>query len=177
MIIVENDPQIAMDNPLSVYNYNSGGAEISGFELEISAFVTDSLIVRLAGDSVRTEVTTGPGNGGASPSGNNLVYSPEHSASLALDYNIPLANGWNLALHADHAWVAQQWSNTENTNSIPKFEKTNARVTLRSGDDRWRLAVFGTNILNNQIVAARSGNTSYYWFQPAQVGVELGYKL
>ena len=177
MIIVENDPQIAMDNPLSVYNYNSGGAEISGFELEISAFVTDSLIVRLAGDSVRTEVTTGPGDGGASPSGNDLVYSPEHSASLALDYNIPLSNGWNLALHADHAWVAAQWSNTENTNVVPKFEKTNARITLRSGDDKWRVAVFGTNILNNQIVAARSGNTSYYWFQPAQIGVELGYKL
>ena len=177
MIIVENDPQIAIDNPLSVYNFNSGGADISGFELEISAFITDSLIVRLAGDSVRTEVSAGPSDGGASPKGNDLVYSPENSASLSLDYNIPLTNGWNLDLHADHAWVAEQWANTENSNVVPKFEKTNARVTLRSGDGKWRVAVFGNNILNNQIVAARSGSTGYFWFQPGQIGLELGYKL
>ena len=50
MIIVENDPAIgATGNALSAYNANSGGAEISGFELEVSAFLTDRLSVRFAG--------------------------------------------------------------------------------------------------------------------------------
>ena len=179
MILVEDVPALQTLTPgTSTYNTNSGGAEIQGFELEVGAFVTDRLSVRLAADVVDTEVTRGPLLSGESGEDNELIYAPKKSASLAVDYTIPLNAGWSVALHADHAWVDEQFANTQNTLTIPSYEKTNARITLRSGDDKWRLAAYGTNLSNDEILRGRSSTLEiFYWFPPRQVGLELGYRL
>ena len=181
MIMVENDPQVGASNPLSFYNTNSGGAEIKGVELEVSALVTDRLTVRIAGDFNDTEVTSSvlfaTGNTGGQTKGNELIYAPNYSASLALDYEIPLGNGWALGLHADQAWVAEQFTNTANDLTIDSYSKTNARITARSDDDKWRLALYATNLTNEEIVRNLEGSATYYWFQPRQIGFEVGYKM
>ena len=178
MILVEDVPELRALTPgTSVYNTNSGGAEIQGFELEVSAFLTERLAVRLAGDVVDTEVTKGPLQSTASPEGAELIYAPNNSASLAVDYTIPLNEGWSLMLHADHARVAEQFVNTENTLTIPSYDKTNARITLRSADDKWRVAAYANNLSNDAILSGRSLQQIFYWFPPRQVGLEVGYRL
>ena len=179
MIVVENDPIVGATNPLSVYNTNSGGAEITGFELEVSAFVTDSLSVRFAGDVNDTESTKSPlfAAAGSSPKGNELIYAPSKSWSVALDYGIPLSDGWSLDLHADYAWVDEQFTNTANTLTLDDYDKINARVTARSGDGKWRVALYGTNLTNEEIVRNLEGQSTFYWFPPRQVGLEFGYRM
>ena len=56
-----------------------------------------------AGDLVDTEVTKGPLQSTANPEGAELIYAPNNSASLAVDYTIPLNEGWSLVPHADDA--------------------------------------------------------------------------
>ena len=172
MIIVDQDPLIVGINN---YNINSGGADIHGFEIEVAAYLTDRLSVRVAGDINDTEVTRPPMFGAASPKGNKLMYAPEHSASIAVDYEFPIMNGNLMHLHVDHAWVDAQFTNTENTLSIPKYHKTNARITMRSADDRWRVALYATNLTDEEIIRDRFLESTFYWHAPRQIGLEVGF--
>ena len=184
MIIVENDPLLGARNPLSQFNSNSGGAEISGFELEVSAFLTERLSLRFAGDVNETEVQTGPANAYTSAAlnsseGNELSHAPGYSASLAVDYVFPIMTNWNLTLHADHAWVDGHFSNAGNTAdlAVPKWTKANASVTARSDDGKWRIALFGSNITNEEILRDLVAPDNMFWHMPRQIGLEVGYSM
>ena len=92
-----------------------------------------------------------------------------------LDYEIPMSNGWSLSLHADHAWVDASWVDTTNTIELPSYKKAGARATARSGDGKWRVALYGLNLTNEEILANIAGSNSY-WQNPRQIGLEFGYK-
>ena len=182
MIMVENDPTIGQTNPLSVYNTNSGGAEISGFELEVMAFLTERLSVRFAGDLNESEVQTGPLFESTSASitsgeGNELLQAPGYSASLAVDYVFPVMGNWNVTLHADHAWVDGHFADAGNTRPVPNWTKANASVTARSDDGKWRLALFGSNITNEEVLRDWQGAGTFFWHPPRQIGLEVGYSM
>ena len=173
MIIHEVDPTIGTGD---VYNVNSGGAEIKGFELEVNAFVTDRLNIRLAGDYNDSEVTRAAAFS-SSPDGNRLVYAPEYTVSAALSYSQPLANDWKLDFYLDRAWVAKQYADAGNTLEIPSYERSNARITLRTPDRKWRAAIYANNLDNNQILRGRTPTGTLFWQKPRQVGIEVGYQL
>ncbi len=175
MLVYVNDPAIAPGG--DSHNVNSGGAAITGLELELNAFVTDRLSVRLAGDFNDTEVTNVGVEFQSAADGNELRYAPKNSASVALDYSLPIANSWLLDLHLDHAWVAEQFADSQNTTVIPKYEKTNARVTLRDPGQKWRIALFGTNLANDEILRGRDPIGTLFWHNPRQLGLEFGYQM
>ena len=158
------------------YNNNTGGAEIKGAELELTAFVTDSFVVRLAGDLTSSEVTVAT-DSSTLKQGQNLMFAPENSVSLSLDYTIPMESGWMVDLHLDNAWVAKQWVNAQNTQEIPSYDKMNARITMRSEDETWRVALFGSNLSNDAILRGLDSVGTKYWHSPRQFGLEFGYKL
>ena len=176
MIVVETDPVLGdQGNQLNFYNTNSGGAEIEGVELEIVAFLTDRLSIRVAGDVNDTAVKESPLFARGFEDDNELIHAPNHSVSIALDYDIPLRNGWMVSLHADHSIVDEQFTNTANTRSIPKWDKTNARITARR--DQWRVALYSTNLTNEEIIRNLQGASTYYWHAPRQIGIEVGYSM
>ena len=176
-MIVQEQSAIGNAVTLNSYNINSGGAEIYGVELEATVSLTDRLTIRVAGDINDTEVTQAPSGSGPSRKGNELIYAPNHSASVALDYSLPLANGWSLDFHLNRAWVAEQFTDTLNTLIIPSYEKSNGRITLRSADQKWRVALYGTNLENEEILRGQLLDTIFYWHSPRQVGLEVGYQL
>ena len=173
MLVYVADPAIAPGG--DIHNANSGGAEIRGFELEATAFITERFNVRVAGDVNDTEVTESA-SFSRSGDGNELIYAPNYSASVALDYSLPIAGGWMLDFHVDHAWVAEQFSNAQNTIEIPSYEKSNGRITLRGPDEKWRVALYGTNLQNAEILRGRTDIGTLYWHSPRQIGVEVGYR-
>ena len=180
MIVVEADPFLAPWTPgTDVYNTNSGGAEVQGFELEVGVLATERLYIRLAADAKTTEVVQGPEFSTYSGEGNEMSFAPNQTASLAVDYTLPLTGGWTAVLHADRAWVDEQFADTANLRPLPSYRRTNARVTLRSADDKWRIAAFATNVDNYQILRGRSSylDTPLFWFPPRQLGLEVGYQL
>ncbi len=180
MIVIEAEPFLAALTPgTETYNTNSGGAEVQGFELEVGALVTERLYVRFAADAKNTEVVRAPEFSTYSGEGNEMMFAPNQTASLAVDYTLPLARGWTAVLHADRAWVDEQFADSPNLRVLPSYRKTNARVTLRSGDDKWRIAGFVTNVDNYQILRGRSTylDTPLFWFPPRQIGIEVGYSM
>ena len=172
MIVHEVNPVIGTGD---IYNVNSGGAEIKGFELEVRAFVTEGLHIRLAGDINKTDVTSAA-EFSSTTKGKELIFAPQNSVSLAIDYSLPLAGGWKLDFYLDRAWVAKQYTNAQNTLTIPKFERSNGRVTLHSPDEKWRVAFYGTNLENDEILRGRTATGKQFWHSPRQFGLEVGYR-
>ena len=158
------------------YNNNSGGAEIQGVELELSAFVTENFVIRVAGDLTSSEVTSAT-DISASAVGKELRFAPENSVSLSLDYSMPMDNGWTMDFHLDNAWVSKQYVDAANTITIPSYDKMNGRITMRSDDQTWRVALFATNLNNDQIERGRDTIGTIFWHSPRQVGLEIGYDL
>ena len=175
MLVYVNDPAIAPGG--DIHNLNSGGAEITGFELELNAFVTDQLSVRLAADINDSEVTEVGTPFQSAEDGNELRFAPGDSVAIALDYSLPVANDWQLDLHLDHAWVAKQFADSQNNLVIPSYKKINARATLRSQDQKWRIALFSTNLANDEILRGRDTLDTSYWHNPRQIGLEVGYRM
>jgi len=68
-------------------------------------------------------------------------------------------------------------TDTRNTLTIDAYQKTNARITLRDPNEKWRVGLFATNLTNEEIVRNRSGASTLYWYQPRQIGLEVGYKM
>ena len=100
---------------------------------------------------------------------------------MAVDYTLPLTGGWTAVLHADRA-LGGRAVRRQTPNLRPHARATggpNARITLRSADDKWRIAAFATNVDNYQILRGRSTylNTPLFWFPPRQIGLEVGYQL
>ena len=177
MIVVEADPLLgSQGHSGNFYNINSGGADIRGFELEVLAFLTDRLRIRFAGDVNDTEVNALPNPRNFEDS-NELIYAPGHNATIAVDYDIPLARDWMLTLHADHSIMAEQYNDTANTVTIPSWDRSNARATVRSVDGKWRVALYATNLANEEIIRNIENVATYYWHPPRQIGIEVGYRM
>lgn len=173
MLVYVADPMIAPGG--DIHNANSGGAEIRGFELETTVFLTDRFAVRLAGDLNDTDVTESAAFA-RNAEGNELMYAPNNSVSLALDYSLPIAGGWTIDFHVDRAWVAEQFSDAQNTTVIPSYEKMNGRITARGPDEKWRVALYGTNLENDEILRGRTAIGTLFWHKPRQIGLEVGYR-
>jgi iron complex outermembrane recepter protein len=174
MLVHDSNPRVV---PQGIYNVNSGGAEVRGAEFEVKAYLTDSLQIRLTGDVNDAEIT-GAGEFQTSPVGKDLTYSPNHSYSLSFNYGLGLQNGWRLEFYIDRAWVAKQFQDPQNTVVIPSFERSNGRVTLTSADEKWRVALYGTNLEDKQTLrGVNETRTSLIWFDPRQLGIEVGYQL
>ena len=159
-------------NPGQFYNDNSGGAEIDGAEIDISAFITDRLTMRIAADYNDTEVLSADGS-----SVTELVYAPADSLFISMDYSFPTNNPWSTDFHLDWSQVAEQYGDVANTIILPKYNLLNGRVTLRSPDNKWRVALFSTNMAGKEIQRGRDTLGNLYWFNPKQVGLELGYNF
>ncbi len=173
MIVHEVNPAIGTGD---VYNVNSGGADIKGLEVEINAMVTERLNIRLAADYNDTEVTHAE-EFSSTIKGSELIFAPDHSASLSIDYTMPLSNGWRLDFYLDRAWVSSQYTNSQNTTEIPSFQRSNGRVSLHSPDEKWRIALYGTNLDNEEILRGRTATGSLFWYNPRQIGLEFGYEI
>lgn len=173
MIVHEVNPAIGTGD---VYNVNSGGADIKGFELEVNAFLTERLYVRVAGDYNDTEVTHAE-EFSSTEEGKELIFAPSSSATLAINYSLPLTNSWVLDFYLDRSWVSKQYTNSQNTLEIPKFERSNGRITMRSPDEKWRVALYGTNLDDEEILRGRTATGTLFWHSPRQFGLEVGYQF
>ncbi len=182
MIMLERDTSYAATG-FNFYNINAGGATTQGIELEIGLALTERLSIRLAGDWNDTELTKKGSDRAVALSatsggsvGNELIYAPNYSASLSVDYEFAPFRGWKIILHADRARVAEQFTNSENSLVIPSYEKTNARITARSPDERLRIALAINNLTDEEILRNRTSGT-FFWDRPRTIGLEVGWHM
>jgi iron complex outermembrane receptor protein len=101
---------------------------------------------------------SGSGTSPAAP----FAYAPKYSAAVTIQYVQPLANGANLTVNGNYGWrdeyvrdaAHQRILIDENGNYImePAYGILNSRVTYEPSDAKWSLALWGTNLTDEQYV-------------------------
>jgi iron complex outermembrane receptor protein len=162
---------------------NAARARIRGVELELAAMPVRGLAVVAAYGHIQARYL----DVGLVP--NITVHSrfqrtPSDSLSASIDYDVPVRFGL-LSLHGDYSYRArEQFQLAAAANDQPGYGLLAARLTLRSTNDRWALALFGTNLTNKLYRTAGRGTlvrlAGFAYSSvglPRQVGVQLTWKL
>ncbi len=135
---------------------NAAKARIRGAEVELTAVPIDGLTLRGAYghlDPKYLDVGRVPGLTLAS----RFQRSPSHSLSASVHYEAALGFGM-LELHGDYSYRSrEQFQITPALNDQEGYGLLGARVTFRARDDRWAVALFGTNLTDKRYRTAGRG--------------------
>jgi outer membrane receptor protein involved in Fe transport len=151
---------------------NQGEGEIMGLELELQAAITEALTLSASYAYTDTEITKGcddfqytlntggivynPALGTVREcdiSGNRYPLAPEETASLALNYDAPLAGGRGLSLIGNFSttYEGSKYVQVHNLAETGNTTLVNLRVGVRS-DDGWSIVAFGRNLTDNDTI-------------------------
>ncbi len=142
------------NNSLIVVTRNAGDARIRGAELETQFAVTDKFLMRGAfayidGKYTRVENSLQTGQP-IVPLTEPLARAPRTKYSVGARYTLPLSLAGAVTVNADYNWVDDQKSTVRRNNTVimPAVGLLNARLQYVSADNRYTIAVFGTNLTN-----------------------------
>ncbi|MBY8821022.1 TonB-dependent receptor [Sphingomonas colocasiae] len=186
-----------VNNQIATLLQNAPKAEVDGFEMDVSARVTEGLrlnaglsllrpkIVDFVNASVNVPVLVGglpAGNSTVGPvdvSGNDLIRAPRWTLNIGANYDTAFAGGV-LTFNASAFFSGRYFVELTNRVKQPAYEVVNASVAWRSPDTHWRLSVFGQNLTNQKyyagaIITNFADNVSYQ--KPRWFGVSAGYSF
>lgn len=83
-------------------------------------------------------------------SGNELPNAPHYTATVTVDYTIPLATDWALTLHGDYHYQSKSWARVFNSNPYDRlrgYSTVNVAAILDIADS-WRIMAYVKNVFN-----------------------------
>jgi outer membrane receptor protein involved in Fe transport len=83
-------------------------------------------------------------------SGNELPNAPHYTATVTMDYTIPLATDWDLTLHGDYHYQSKSWARVINANPYDRlkgYSTVNVAAILNVADS-WRIMAYVKNVFN-----------------------------
>jgi len=159
---------------------NAGAASSNGVELETKFRVSQYLTLFANGAWMDAEYDRFS-RSGVDFSGTPLRFAPEYSGTLGADSSIALSNGGEL-----RGFVSVGYKGEHNLNenfTIDSYTVVNARLTYHAAGDRWQVAVFGTNLSDEDFLVNYTEQTSAFGFtsairnEPRMYGAELTYRF
>ncbi len=170
------------------------GGSIAYLDAEYESFATATCTVPQETDPtnnpgcLRTDGSNiAPGETGFQDlEGETLVFSPEWSGSLFLEYFFPVGDAMELRLGADVNYTDDFYSalDLDPATRHDSYTKYNARVALAAADDTWSLALIGknltdeqTNVWNNDV--ALTASNSYFGVpeRPRSIAIQARYRF
>jgi iron complex outermembrane recepter protein len=146
-----------LDDPTNVVLYNAGNAEISGAEIDLTAVITDGLVLTLGYGYLDTSVDPVDDPQTPAVERNEVVLpaAPENSFTADLDYVFPSLGFGELAFNVNYSKVdeAEFVSFVRRGYNIPEYELWNARLTLSEiciGSGRGSVALWGKNLADEE---------------------------
>jgi iron complex outermembrane receptor protein len=158
---------------------NAAKARIRGFEVEVAAAPTPGLTLTGAYghlDPRYLDVGTVPGL----TLGTTFQRTPRHSFTLGADFERPVGLG-TLELQAQYSFRSkEQFQILAALNDQQAHGLVDARISLRSSDSRWAVALFGTNLTDERYrtggrgtLLGQTGIAQSSVGLPRQIGVQL----
>jgi iron complex outermembrane receptor protein len=145
--------------------FNAGVASITGGELELEFAPTAQF--RLDGSlgylwSEFDEITPPPPFGPVTPTAtatlkSRLPFTPEWQAHLGVSYDFAVGSSWNLTPRADVSFTESQFFDAGNSPEIAQLQGitlVNVSLALASEDSKWRFALTGSNLTDEQYPVA-----------------------
>jgi iron complex outermembrane recepter protein len=127
---------------------NVGDAEVYGLEVEAEWHAGDQFTLDASLSTLNFEYQTIDTTATAVTLGMITPYTPESKWSLGAQYEIPFSGGGSITPRLDVSYTDSVYANAVNapTNFIDDYTLFNARLTWRSADDSWQVALEGTNL-------------------------------
>ncbi|MDD9962811.1 MAG: TonB-dependent receptor [Gammaproteobacteria bacterium] len=143
--------------------FNLGDATYKGFEIELTALVTDNFTLGVNVGHLDDEIDSLVG-GGLISSGilitedHDLPFSPSWTLAITAAYDFALPNGAVLTLRGDYSTKDDFYTRTENTLEAftDDYEMLNASLTYRSPDEKWSLGVRARNLTDEFYFESRT---------------------
>ncbi len=158
------DMQLTINATPQNFVRNAGAAEIQGAELEIVSRIARGLDFNVSAgylDAKYTELdpqlaTLNPPLTRAM----HLVKAPEWTLSSGLQYAFAVGAAGNITMRADWSYKSRVYQDVFNDARLvqPAYDLVNAYVAFATPDERWQVAVFGTNLADERYTL--SGNSS-----------------
>ncbi|SDD66109.1 iron complex outermembrane recepter protein [Sphingomonas sp. YR710] len=183
--------------PTTLILRNAAKAEIYGFEANVTARPLAGLTLRGGLGYVHGEYKSFPGAQGFRPttdangvpiggntsfifdaSGHPMIRTPRVQANGTVAYETAIANGGKLTVNVTGSYTAKMYHDVSSNTVQPAFTVVNGSMSYTTPDQRWRLTIWGNNILNETYIAGIliSGTaTAVTYSKPATYGVKLGY--
>ena len=170
---------------------NAAQATGRGLEVEATALFGTRLSVNLGMAYLDTEFTDylaldtfRPALGVLDLDGNSLPRAPEFSASLVVQYDVPLASGATISNRLEYLLQDDVYFTGFNTSFAEGggYDLLNARIAYGAVSGRWEVAVFGKNLTDEayEIAATVSGinaGTLELFGAPRTYGLEMRYRF
>ncbi|MBV1877000.1 MAG: TonB-dependent receptor [Pseudomonadales bacterium] len=172
---------------------NVGDARISGVEVDLTARLTDNLVITAAIGYLDGDITDAKFNldnsstdgvkdilGDEADESLALVRLSEWTANLGVSYDLQLGGSGYLTMRADYAYRAEAAGRDDNFVILPKNNIANAGITYVPNDANWTLSLYGKN-LNDQVIyksLAPIGNQSFAPIgKGRRYGLEFRYEI
>lgn len=154
---------------------NAGVARTQGIEIESQFYLTPSLSLSAGFSFLNAELADdAPAVNGAS--GDRLPGSPETTFNLGVSYEFDISR-YAAFVRSDYSYVGEFFSDfKESAPALGDYHQLNMRFGISL--DKWRIEVFGTNLLNEDAMTWYR-QSSFYAFRlrPRTLGLELGFNF
>jgi iron complex outermembrane receptor protein len=131
---------------------NAGNAEIYGFEADLQARPFPALTLQASLGYTHARYTDILFGVTGVTTASELPKTPEWKFSLSPQYEVGLGQGGNILLNADYTYTSSLFNDTENTLLLkrPATNILNASITYREPDEKWSIALGGTNLFDER---------------------------
>jgi len=126
---------------------NIGDADVWGAEVEAEWHPSDKFLIDASYSHLNFDYTRIDPASSVKP-GMITPYTPENKASIGLQYAFPVGHGGSVTPRIDASYTDQVYADAVNapTNLIGAYTLVNGRVSWRSPDHGWEVALEGTNL-------------------------------
>jgi len=185
LVIVE-DPVLFLVGTLA----NVPKSSILGAEMDFQWLPTDELEIRGGVSYMDTEVESDLNSNdvrGLSlfsdvPKGTALAQAPKWSYNFLTSYTFELNEDMYAKAQVDYSWSDTQFAALADANAqYGSMENLGARISLRSTDDSWEVALWGKNLTDevsdNYSFTNNSGARTVFRSEPISYGVNFTYNF
>ncbi len=164
---------------------NAGEVELKGFELEVTALLSDNLQLDMGygyTDGAYNKINPITGLSLTISDSAKLVNTPKNNFNLGLEYSIPVS-GNELAIRVDYAYTDEIFNDSQNSPFLfqDSYDTWNASARLDIGEDL-DLVVFVKNLTDERYIESGDSNFGLGFHEanynrPREYGATLRYRF
>jgi iron complex outermembrane receptor protein len=170
------------------------GGSISYLDAEYDEFPTATCTVPQESDPVNNPGCLRPDGSNIAPGesgfqdleGETLIFAPEWSGSLFLEYFFPIGSNMEIRTGVDVNYTDDFYSalDLDPATRHDSYTKYNARIALAASDDKWSVALIGknltdeeTNVWNNDVSLTNSNSYFGVPERPRSIAIQARYRF
>jgi len=183
--------QIEINDGIAPVTRNAAEAEITGFELELTAVPGANWLIQAGVGYLDAEYTRlDPGQNFTTDLreitlNSKLVNAPEWTTNVGIQYTAAFGGGGQLIPRVDWAYTSEVFKDALNYPELRQdgYHLVNAYLTYVAPQGNWEAALFGTNLSDEKYITSgfanglTQGRITANLARPRQVGLSLVYRF